>query len=165
MEGLKTIELKFILKLLGCEGYRGKMKDLSPNSGTKAPERDRICKTLATKGLVDYSSEVSRFTISRFGKVLLSLDTTSLPVTPDELKLLRTCKGSMSLGKLSRKIPADSHQQIIRSLAARKLINISSVAIKEAWLTEQGKNFLRDKYNHIDASVTYQTPVDAFNNL
>ncbi len=162
MAGLRAVELKFLLRLLEKRNHRSQIVDIKPNEKTTAAQRDRICKALAKKGLIDYSSEVARFTISRFGKVLLSLDTTSLLVTPDELELLRNCKGAMFPGQLSRKIPASAHQQIIRNLAARKLVNISSVKIKEVWLTEQGKNVLRNEYNHVDMSVTYQTSVDAF---
>lgn len=153
MTSLKTVELKFLLRLLDKENHRSQIADIKPNDKTPITQRDRICKTLAEKGLVNYSSVVSRFTISRFGKVLLSLDTTSLPVTPDELKLLRTCKGSMSPGQLSRKIPVNARQQLIHSLAARKLIKISSVEIKEVWLTELGKNVLCDEYKHVDITV------------
>lgn len=148
MEGLKTVELKFVLKLLGCEGYRGKMKDLNPNSGTKAPERDRICMTLGSREFVEYDSQVARFSLAPPGKTLLGLDTTSLPVTPDELKVLQACqkaKGYATPGKISG-VPADSRQTLIRSLTERGLLKISKEAIKEAWLTDKGKRFLLHEY-------------------
>ena len=136
---LKTIELKFLRKLLE-QGGRSDIADIKPNEKTPAAKRDRICKNLATLGLVAYNSEVARFTISPAGRVLLTLDTTSLPVTPDELRLLKACKGSMSPGQLSQKIPVCDRQRLIRVLADRKMLKIRSVAIKEVWMTAEGKD-------------------------
>jgi hypothetical protein len=145
MASLETIELKFLLKLLGCEGYRGKIVDLSPSSGTKPVERDRTCKSLGTKGLIEYESEISGFAITSAGRTLLNLDTTSLPVTPDELLALKACKGATTPGKLAR-VPKESRQQIILNLAERGMLKISKTTIKDVWLTAQGKQFLRNEY-------------------
>ncbi len=151
MDSLKVIELKFLLKLLGCEGYRGKMKDLSPNSKTKASERDRICMALGTEDIVEYDSQVARFSLATPGKTLLGLDTTSLPVTPDELKVLQACqkaKGSTTPGTISS-VPANSRQALIRSLTERGMLKINKEDIKEAWLTDKGKQFLLHEYEPI----------------
>ena len=148
MSSLKTVELKFLLKLLGCEGYRGKIGDLKPNSGTSASERDRICKDLSAKGLVEYNAQVGSFSLAPPGKTLLTLDTTSLPVTPDELKVLKAFNnkgGSMTPGKLLS-IPADSRQDLIRSLSDRGILKITKEAIKEVWLSAQGKQFLLHEF-------------------
>ena len=148
MAGLKTIELKFLLKLLGCENYCGKITALKPNSGTSAAERDRICKALSGTGLVDYSSKIDRFSLDRAGKTLLGLDTTSLPVTPDELKVLKVCqreKGYATPGQVSG-ISADSCQDLVTSLAERGMVKVSKDSIQEVWLTPQGKQFLLHEY-------------------
>lgn len=141
MEKLKAIELKFLRKLLE-QGGRIDIANLSPNEKTPATKRDRICEKLADIGLVNYDSEIARFTISPPGRVLLTLDTTSLPVTPDELNLLRACKGSMSPGQLISKIPVGDRQRLIRDLAERRMLKVRSVAIKEVWLTASGRDFL-----------------------
>ncbi len=146
MASIKTIELKFLLKLLGCDDYRGRVTDLSPSSKTSAAERDRICESLGAQGLVEYVSEVARFAIAPPGKTLLSLDTTSLPVTPDELKLLKACKGAMTPGKLDKKVPVSDRQSLIKSLADRGLLKISKNTFKEVWLSAQGKQFLLEEY-------------------
>lgn len=146
MTSLKAAELKFLLKLLGRDGYKGKISKLSPSSKTSAADRNRICEALSAKGLVDYMSEVARFSIAPPGTTLLGLDPTNLPVTSDELAALKACKGSMTPGKLGSKIPASSRQQIISSLADRGLLKVTKSDIKEAWLTAQGKQFLRDEY-------------------
>ncbi len=147
MSSLKTIELKFLLKLLGCEGYRGKITELSPNSKTKAAERNRICEALGADEWVEYDNEISKFTIAPPGKTLLGLDTTSLPVTPDELTILKACKGSMTPSKLGKKVPVGDRQNIIRNLADRGMLKISETTIKEVRLSAKGKQRLLNEYD------------------
>lgn len=148
MNGLKVAELKFLMKLLGHEGYRSSITALSPNSKTTHSERDRICTALETKGIVEYDSQVTKFSLARPGRTLLSLDTTSLPVTPDELKVLRACqriKGQATPGQVSG-VPAVSLQELIRGLSGRRLLKINKEEIKEVWLTDRGKQFLLYEY-------------------
>ena len=142
---LKAIELKFLLRLLGCEDYRGKITALNPSSKTPTAERDRVCEALSSKGFVEYDSEVAYFKIAPPGRTLLTLDTTSLPVTPDELKVLKACKDRMTPGKLP--VPANARQQLISSLAERGMLTITKYTIKEVRLSAQGKQFLRDEYD------------------
>ena len=146
MASLKPVELKFLLKLIGCEGYTGRISALSPNSKTKASERNRICEHLGADGYVEYDSQVSNFTITQPGKALLNLDTTSLPVTPDELAVLRSCKGSMTPSKIGSQIPSNSRQRLIQNLAERGLLKVTKSTIKDVRLTDKGKRFLRDEY-------------------
>ncbi|MBE9062441.1 hypothetical protein [cf. Phormidesmis sp. LEGE 11477] len=145
MTSLEAIELKFLLKLLGCENYRSKISEIKPNAKTKASDRDKVCRNLGAKGLVDYDSEVAKFKLTSHGKTLLSLDTTSLPATPDELAVMRACKGVMTPGQL-RKTPAGARQQIIQDLAGRKVLSISEMTIKEVSLSAQGRQFLLEEY-------------------
>ena len=149
---LKTSELKFLLKLLGCEDYRGRLVDVSPSSKTSAAERDRICQSLESKGLVGYSSDIAKFSIAPPGRTLLSLDTTSLPVTPDELKLMKACKGTMTPSQLGRGIPVGDRQTLISNLAERRMLKIIKIAVKEVWLSPRGKQFLLDEYEPIGNS-------------
>lgn len=153
---LKTIDLKF-LRRLQEQGGRSDIANLSPNEKTPVGKRDRICKKLASLELVHYDSEVSRFTISPAGRVLLTLDTTSLPVTPDELNLLKACKGLMAPDQLSSKIPMGDRQRLIRGLVNRRMLKISSIAIKEVWLTAQGRDsLLRQSENLVVLSSVSQ---------
>ena len=141
---LSAIELKFLQRLLE-RGGRSDIADIRPNEKTPAAKRDRICKKLAALELIAYDSEVARFTISPAGRVLLALDTTSLPVTPDELYLLRACRGSMAPGQLSSKIPMSDRDRLIRTLADRKMLKIRSIAIKEVWITAQGRDVVSNQ--------------------
>lgn len=145
MTSLEAIELKFLLKLLGFENYRGKISGIKPNAKTTPLKRDEVCESLGAKGLVDYDTEVAKFKLTSHGKTLLSLDTTSLPATPDELAVLRACKGIMTPGKL-RKTPVDARQQIIKDLAGRKAVEITKIEIKEVSLSAQGRRFLLEEY-------------------
>lgn len=145
MAVLKTADLKFLMKLLGCEKYRGKIAALSPNSGTKSPERDNICKGLGAQGIVEYESQVASFAIAPPGKTLLTLDTTSLPVTPDELKVLKACNGNTTPGKISG-VPSNVREDLIRNLAERGMVKIKKESIKSVWLSAQGKQFLLYEY-------------------
>ena len=144
MEKLETIELKFLLKLLESEGHRGHILTLKPNRKTSAAKCDRICKSLAEKGLVDYDSEIFRFTLSAPGRMLLSLQTTSLPVTPDELRLLRTCKGSMTPAKLGSCVPENMKLPLIKKLVDRKFLKVVKCSITEVRLIETGLMFLKN---------------------
>lgn len=139
---LERIERKFLLKLFEADGHRAPIAALKPNSRTSLGKCDRICQSLSEKGLVDYDAEIFRFTLSAPGRMLLTLQTTSLPVTPDELKLLRTCKGSMTAEKLGNCVPQEGRSQLISSLVDRKLLSVTKKAIQEVRLTEKGKSLL-----------------------
>lgn len=145
MEHLETIERKFLLKLSNEAGQCTHISHLKPNRKTPVTKCDRICRSLAEKGLVTYDSEIFRFTLSPAGRVLLTLQTTSLPVTPDELKLLRTCKGSMTPEKLGSSVPVNARQSLIAALAERKLLNIIKTEITTVSLTPTGKQLLSDE--------------------
>ncbi|MEL6552404.1 MAG: hypothetical protein AAFQ63_02910 [Cyanobacteria bacterium J06621_11] len=139
---LTVLEQKFLLKLFHCEDQKAHISALSPNPKTPVAKRDRTCQSLSEKGLVEFDSEIHRFTLAPPGRVLLTMHTTSLPVTPDELKLLRTCKGSMTPEKLGSSVPHSTRQQMIRTLADRKLLKIIKTAITTVSLTADGKQFV-----------------------
>ena len=141
---LSAAEQKFLNKLRDYESCRSDISNLNPTPKTPASKRDRICKSLAEKGLVEYDTEIFRFALTPPGRMLLSLQTTSLPVTPDELRLLRGCKGSMTLEKLGNRVPAGAGQQLISSLVSRKLLKITKHAIREVRLTQKGQHVLHD---------------------
>ncbi|MEM9904576.1 MAG: hypothetical protein AAF921_06095 [Cyanobacteria bacterium P01_D01_bin.44] len=144
---LTPVELKFLLQLLGAPLYRSTLTALKPNPKTKAAERDRICMSLRSQGLVEYSAEVAQFAIAPAGRTLLNLDTTSLPVTPSELWTLRSCRQkTITPGQISRKVPVSDRQAMIQALAQRGMIIIKKIQIKEVWLTPQGQQFLRNDY-------------------
>lgn len=146
---VSTLELKFLLKLLGQPGYRGPMKELSPNKKTLAKDRDDICRSLCSKGIVAYRDEITAFKITKDGKNLLSIDPDQLPLSKEALSILQLSKSGkrMTPGQL-RKIEAGQRQSFIRELTnkAPSFLEISKNQLKEAWLTPQGDSFLRHEF-------------------
>ncbi|HEY9728579.1 MAG TPA: hypothetical protein V6D50_19185, partial [Chroococcales cyanobacterium] len=97
---METIELKFVLKLLGSPDYRAPLSNITPNAKMSATERERICRKLLTRELVECSYEVTKLKIASPGKALLKSDGTGMPVTDKELKVLRASeKEKISPGK------------------------------------------------------------------
>jgi hypothetical protein len=143
---LATIELKFLFQLLGCTNYRSPLKAIKPNPKTVDRERDGICRKLGQKGLVDFQEEIKQFAITSPGKTLLKLDTTSLPVTPDELLILKACvEQPISPQDLPQKLPEPNREPLIQALAQRGLLKLRKSEIQEVWLTAQGIVYLRDE--------------------
>lgn len=143
---MKAIELKFLLKLLGSPEYRTAISQLKPSEKTPTSERDRICRELSDRGIVSYSREVKQFKIEPAGKALLTQDTIELPLTEQQLMVLKACATeSAAPGKLD-KIPVGDRQTIIQDLEAKGFIKATKSNIKEVWLTDQGREYLRDEY-------------------
>lgn len=141
---MDAIELKFLLKLLAVPDYRAPLSNIKPTDKTKASERERICGKLRDRELVDCAYEVTKLKITPPGQELLKLDSAELPLTDRQLKVLRTCeKEAITPGKI--KIPVAERQAIIQGLADKGLIELET-KIKEVWLSERGKEFLREEY-------------------
>ncbi len=141
---MDTKELKFLLRLLGCENYRSSLSKIKPNDKTSAAERDRICQNLQLRELVACSYEITKLKIAPAGKNLLEIDTAQLPITVQEVKVLRSCqKEKISPGKTG--IPTKERQEIIENLADRGLIDVDK-KIKEVWICDRGLEYLRDEY-------------------
>lgn len=145
MVSLEAAELTLLLKLLGCEGYRSDVVSLAPSRKTSVAQRDRLCLSLAEKGLIEYKQEIARFAIAPPGRTLLTLDSKNMLLTPDELKVLKACKGSMTPEKLS-KILESSRQGFIKNLAERGLVKVTKQTMTQVWLTAAGQRFLMHDY-------------------
>lgn len=142
---MNTIDLKFVLKLLGFSDYRTPLSNIQLNNKTKVSDREKICRQLSERGYIECSHEVTKLKIAPPGKALLKLDSAKLPVTDRELKVLRASeKEKITPGKTN--IPATQRQEIIQSLASRGLIEVET-KIKEVWLSDRGKEYLRDEYS------------------
>ena len=153
---MDTKELKFLLKLLGQPDYRAKITELSPTSGTKASERDKICRDLCDRLLIERAEDIVNLRIAPPGQSLLQLDSTTLPINEQELKVLKACeKETITPAKTG--IPAASRQQVISSLVERGFIKAVKVNIKEVWLTQQGKDYLATEYTPEGNSNITQT--------
>ena len=145
LEAMDKKDLKFVLKLLGEADYRAPLSKIQPNNQTKASEREKICLSLCDRGWVQCSNEVTKLKIAPPGKALLKLDPAGLPVTDQELKVLRTSeKEKITPGKT--KVPAAQRQAIIQKLVDRGLIEVET-KIKEVWLSARGQEYLRNDYS------------------
>jgi hypothetical protein len=142
---MKAIELKFLLKLLGQEGYRASISKLAPSDKIPTTERDKICRDLADREIVSYSREIKRFKIEPAGKGLLKQETTDLPLTEQHLAVLKACENkSITPGEV-KKLAVDERQPVLQELEAKGFIQAEKSLIKEVWLTERGKDYLRDE--------------------
>lgn len=141
---MESTELKFLLKLLDCTGYRTPLSQIKLNNKTPVSERNKVCHNLRDRGLVACTDEVINLKIAPPGKTLLKLGVAELPVTPDELKVLKkSAKAKITPGLTN--IPPANRGAVIQSLAGRGLIQVET-KVNEVWLTEQGQEYLRNEY-------------------
>ncbi|KPQ33969.1 MAG: hypothetical protein ACLFQ7_16190 [Phormidium sp.] len=142
---MDTRELKFVLNLLGAPNYRAPISQVKPNYRTKAAERDNICRSLRDRGLVDCSEEIVEFRIAPPGMALLRLDTSRLPVTEDEIAVLRACAEGVICAK-DLNLASDRRQVVLQKLSERGLIKAEATRIEDVWLTNFGLDYLHDDY-------------------
>ena len=146
---MDTNELKFLLKLLGYHNYRS---SLSAFSSFKA--KNKICEDLGNRELVDYSREIDGVKILPAGKAVLKADTTDLPITDKERKVLESiskASGKISPSKITVKsLKAAEKQEILKNFKERGLIDFEMKRKKnkaEVWITQRGLEYLREDYN------------------
>ena len=145
---MQTDELKFLLKLLGCQNYRSL---LSAASFKSIKGKEKICQGLSDRELVDYSREIAFVQILPPGSALLKTDASELPISATELKVLE--KIGKAAGKIKpseiAKVKASDRETILSSLADRGLIEVEIQRKRqnaEVWLTPRGLEYLRDEY-------------------
>lgn len=146
-----TDELKFVLKLLGCPNYRSSLTA----SGFKAFKgKDKICRDLGERGLIDYSREIASVKILPPGRdALLKRNRDQLPLTPDELKVLESlgkASGKITPSKIAVKsVKSGERDAILQRFHERGLIEVETQIKRqkaEVWLTERGQEYLGEDY-------------------
>lgn len=153
-------ELKFLLKLLSFPNYRAPLSQIQPTPKMRSPERNSICRELRDRELVACREQIKNLTIAPPGKSLLKIDSTNLPVTPEEIKVLQaSSQGSITPGKIN--IPSQERETVIEGLANRGFIKTEK-EIKEVWLTPRGQQFLVEEYqsNSSSANITLKMLTD-----
>lgn len=106
--------------------------------------RDRLWRQLQHKGLVEFDLVVTRFGLSAHGRMLLQLDRSVLPVTPDEKYVLQSCRDrSIHPDQICYKVPRDYRQKLVLGLAQQGLVRITRQQLGKIWLTPAGKAVLR----------------------
>jgi len=144
---METREVKFLLKLLGCENYRSSLSV----AAFKFTGRDKICRDLEQRGLIDYSREIASAKILPAGRSLLKVNAENLPISEAELKLLaKIAKSSTKVSTTSIKdVKAADKEAILIGLSDRGFIQVDLKMRRtkpEVWLTERGLEFLRDDF-------------------
>lgn len=141
-------ELKFLLKLLGCEKYRS---PLAATTWKSFSGKDKICRVLGDRELVDYSREIASVKILPPGRALLKMDVSQLPIGETELKVLE--KISKTSGKVKPSeitlVKSAERQEMLQNLAKRGLVEVETQLQKkkaEVWLTQRGQEYLRDEF-------------------
>ena len=64
---MEVQELKFLLKLISKDNYRGKIQDLKPNSKTPISKTRSICRDLCDREYVACSETITKIKINSAG--------------------------------------------------------------------------------------------------
>lgn len=138
-------ELKFLLRLLGFPGYQAPISKIVINRVTKSSERDKICRSLGDRNLVNFDEQVRKFQLDKPGKSLLKMDTTGLPLSATEIKILQaSSQGIIAPSQI--KVPVAQRQQLIHNLIERGLLQAIETKITQVWLTPRGEEYLCYEY-------------------
>lgn len=142
-------ELKFLLKLLGCENYRS---TLSGKVFKSFKSKNAVCERLGDRDIIDYSREIANVKILPPGKALLELDAAEIPIEDKELKILENvgkAAGKVAPSKIKSSLKAAQKEEILKKLSDRGLVE-TQIKLKrtkaEVWLTERGIELLRDDF-------------------
>ncbi|HEY9853683.1 MAG TPA: hypothetical protein V6D28_29705 [Leptolyngbyaceae cyanobacterium] len=145
---MDSVELKFLLKLLGCQNYRS---PIAASTFSSFKGKEKLCQNLGDRNLIDYSRETATVKILPPGRALLKTDTSQIPISEKELKVLEAIAKSSAKIKPSeiKAAKAAEKEEILPKLAERGLIE-TDIKMKrqkaEVWLTQRGQEFLRDEF-------------------
>lgn len=141
---LSTPELKFLLKLLGHEDYLAPLEQLKPSPKITKADLMAIAQSLQDQDLIDYRSEVERFSITQRGRALFKMELAVRPATPDEWLVLQSCrKGAIAVEQIAAKVPHEARQDLLHNLEQREFIKVLRRSAADVQLTRTGKTFLR----------------------
>ncbi|NJN20627.1 MAG: hypothetical protein HC812_04785 [Leptolyngbya sp. RL_3_1] len=139
---LSASELKLLQHLQGCPQGRADIAQL--NLALKALPLTRLCQSLRAQGWAETETTIQRFRASRTGRTLMALDTTALPLTPDQYWVLRSCRDhSITPAQIHRRVPANLRPDLIQSLADQGLVKITKSQLIAVWLTPAGQRLLQ----------------------
>ncbi len=148
---MDTKQMKFVLKLLGCANYRS---SLSASGFKSITGREKLCRDLSDRGLVDFSREIASVKILPPGRALLKTNKDQWLLTPVELKVLESlgkASGKITPSKIAVKsVKSGERDAILQRFHERGLIEVETKIKRqkaEVWLTERGQQYLQDEYN------------------
>ncbi|MEM7770426.1 MAG: hypothetical protein AAF327_07940 [Cyanobacteria bacterium P01_A01_bin.37] len=139
---MEVVELRFLLMMLGYPpDYRVALSNIRP--AEKLSERNRACRQLVDRRLIDCSTEVMRFKTTPAGKALLRLDAARLPVSDVERLILKAgLAETVTPGQALKGVHDNERQSMLSSLAERGFIQ-TETRIQDVWLTTSGQLFLQ----------------------
>ncbi len=155
---MDLLEFKFLLTLLGCPNYRSLLHKLPIDRTLPAAKRDHLCRQLCERDLVACTYEITQFKATGAGKALLKLKERKIPVAERELQILQASSSSPLTPAKLRTIPASERQAVLKKLEERGLIDAEK-EIKEVWLADRGRQYLRDEYLATGSSAALARPV------
>ncbi|MDX2099965.1 MAG: hypothetical protein SFW36_19495 [Leptolyngbyaceae cyanobacterium bins.59] len=143
---LEAIELKFLLKLLGYPDYRTTLSQIDVSKTIS--DRNRACEKLTQKELIGYHRDIQKFRIESAGKALLKQEPSILPLSEQQLVVLKACETkSILASELSKKIASSERQPLIQDLESKGFIQVEKSQIKDVWLTDEGIEFLAKDFS------------------
>ncbi len=141
---LSVAELKVLLKLLGQVDYCAPLEQLKPSAKVAKRELMAIAQSLQANALIVYLSQIERFAITQRGRMLFRLEMAARPVTPDEWRVMQSCrKGAIAVEQISAKVPQSVRQELLKNLEQREFIKVTERAVADVQLTQAGQAFLR----------------------
>ncbi len=147
---METAQLKFVLRLLGTPNYRS---HLTGKGFKDIKGKEKICRQLRDRGLVNFSEEIGTVKILPPGQVVLEMDREQLPIGGKQLKLLEKialAKSHIAPSKVSMKsLKSAERDEILQGLAEKGLIETTTKMKRqkaEVWLTEEGLTYLREEF-------------------
>ncbi|MEO1521697.1 MAG: hypothetical protein AAFU78_13110 [Cyanobacteria bacterium J06633_2] len=139
---MEVVELKFLLTMLGAPpDYRVPLSTIRPTE--KLSERNRACRQLIDRGLIDCSVEILRFKASAAGQALLKHDSARLPINDTERSAIKAgLTETITPGQALKGFSEYERQSVLASLSERGLVQ-SETRIQDVWLTPSGQLFLQ----------------------
>ncbi|EFA68758.1 transcription factor RcaD [Cylindrospermopsis raciborskii S07] len=148
---MNTNQLKFMLRLLASPDHSAGWTSSALEYFKK--EKSKICQELEKREYVDYSREIVSAQILPAGKAALQIESSQLPIAPEEIKVLQNIAKSnqkIEVSKIKIKsLKSDEKDGILKILSERGLIKVEQKIKRtkaQVWLTDRGLEFLRDEY-------------------
>lgn len=140
---LTPLELAILGQLWAMGGTCDALTTLPVEQKSSMRQRERACQTLRDRGWIDYAQDLAQFGLTLTGKTLLKLDLSVWPVTPDELRILRSCQGGrIGPSQIHRRVSVGDRQRLLERLAEQGLIVVYGRAIACLRLTDLGYAYL-----------------------
>lgn len=138
-----SLELALLQQLKAAGGTCTALTALPIAQSRSLRQREKACQTLRDRGWLDYDHDIAQFGLTLTGKTLLKLSLSVWPVTPDELIILRSCRGGrIHPGQIHRRVPVYDRQRLLERLVEQGLIVVYKRAIVNLRLTVLGRNHL-----------------------